>query len=272
MSPQSRIKLNTGNEMPVIGLGTWQLRENTAEVIAAALKMGYPMIDTSGDYGTQAGIAEGIKQSGLARRDFYLVTKVEETDDAYDKTLDNLDELQLDYADLMLIHRPPENGVGVGLWQGLIQAQEEGIVKDIGVSNYSEKQIRELYDASGVMPAVNQIEWSPFGWSQDMLDFCYDNGIVIQAYSPLTRGEMLDNELVTEIAARHRKTPAQVLLRWNLQMGTVPLPKANQIPHLKENLDIFDFELADAEMEELCNLDVSYSALGPEPVYIHDSD
>lgn len=161
----------SGNEIPIIGLGTWQLTNDTPGTIAYALELGYPMIDTSGDYGTQPGIAEGIKKSGAARDDFYLVTKVEETDNAYEATQHNLQELELDYADLMLIHRPPADGVGEELWRGLMQAKEEGLTRDIGVSNYSIEQIQALIDRTGEVPVVNQIEWSPFGYSQAMYDF-----------------------------------------------------------------------------------------------------
>lgn len=267
MNSSSTVTLHTGRTMPVIGLGTWMLTKDTSEIIAEALKMGYPMIDTSGDYGTQTGIAEGIKQSGKERPDFYLVTKVEETDDAYMATKKNLAELQLEYADLMLIHRPPKTGVGVDLWQGLIKARDEGLTNDIGVSNYSKEAIEDLVDATGEVPVVNQIEWSPFGWSQTMLEFCKSKGIIIQAYSPITRSERLNHNTLTSLADRYDKSPAQLLLRWNLQKGTVPLPKANQLEHLKENLNVFDFEISTKDMEALDSLNESYSTLGFRPAY-----
>jgi 2,5-diketo-D-gluconate reductase A len=250
-----------------MGLGTWQLTHNTGETVAKALELGYPMIDTSGDYGTQPGIAEGIKKSGEPRRSFYLVTKVEETDDAYEKTKKDLAELKLDYADMMLIHRPPKNGVGEDLWRGLIRARDEKLTKDIGVSNYSEEKIQTLIDATGEVPAVNQIEWSPFGWSKAMLEFCHSKGIIIMAYSPLTRGKRLNNETLDGIAFLYKKFPAQILIRWNLQKGVVPIVKANKLEHLQENLQVFDFELSDEDMETLDNLNEEYSSLGPKPEY-----
>lgn len=262
---QSTVPLRTGNQMPVLGLGTWQLTHETAATVARALQLGYRMIDTSGDYGTQPGIGEALRRRSAGRDDVYLVTKVEETDDAYEATREDLAELGLEYADLMLIHRPPETGAGQELWEGLIRAKRDGLTKDIGVSNYSIEQIRELAQATGEMPAVNQIEWSPFGHSKRMLDFCRENHILIQAYSPLTRTRRLGEKALADIARRHGKTPAQLLIRWNLQLGTVALPKANRIEHLEENLDVFDFEISDREMTTLNGLNEHFSSLGTLP-------
>ena len=251
--------------MPVLGLGTWQLTDDTAGTVEEALRLGYRMIDTSSDYGTHVGIGEAIRRSDVDRAQIYLVTKVEEDDDTYEATREYLGELGQDYADLMLIHRPPPTGVGQDLWEGLIRARDGGLAKEIGVSNYSTDQIEELIDASGEIPAVNQIEWSPFGWSQKMLDYCRDRGIVIQAYSPLTRGQRLGDERLNELAAEYSRTPAQLLIRWNLQLGVAPLPKANRRDHFAENLGVFDFEISDNHMTELSALNEQYSSLTSLP-------
>lgn len=265
MNELSTVSLHTGNTMPVLGLGTWQLTDDTAGTVARALELGYRMIDTSGDYGTQPGIGEGIRRSGIDRDAFYLVTKVEETDDAYLDTRNNLTELGLDWANLMLIHRPPKIGAGQALWEELILAKREGLTKDIGVSNYTVDQIRALAEATGDMPVVNQVEWSPFGYSRQMLDFCREHRIILQAYSPLTRTKRLGDDTLRSIAQRYEKTPAQLLIRWNLQLGTVPLPKANQKRHLEENLEVFDFQLGDDDMVLLDGLNERYSSLGSLP-------
>jgi diketogulonate reductase-like aldo/keto reductase len=262
MDSQSKITLHTGNQMPIMGLGTWKLKHNTAKVIKMALDMGYSMIDTSGDYGTQPEIGDGIARSGVKREDIFIVTKVEEDDEAYSATKKNLHELDLDYADLMLIHRPPKIGAGEELWESLIEAKNEGLTKDIGVSNYTIGQIESLAEYSGEWPVVNQIEWTPFGHSDEMQEFCDGNEIIIQAYSPITRTERLDDDRLAVISKRYDKTPAQVLIRWNLQRGTVPLPKANNIEHLKDDLDVFDFELSDEDMATLNSFNEMYSALG----------
>lgn len=261
-SPSDTVPLRTGRQMPVLGLGTWQLTDDTAGTVDAAIGFGYRLIDTSGDYGTQPGIAEALRRTDVERDQLYLVTKVEEDEDAHQATRDRLRELDVDRVDLMLIHRPPATGAGVDLWRGLQRARDEGLTLDIGVSNYSIDQMEEIADASGEVPAVNQIEWSPFGWSEQMLDHCNDRGILIQAYSPLTRTERLDDEVLDEVAAEHGKSPAQVLIRWAMQLGVVPLPKANQLHHLRDNLDVFDFELTDVQMRRLQERNEHYSALG----------
>ncbi len=168
MNLDSTKSLHTGNKMPILGLGTWKLTRNTADIIDHALDLGYKKIDTSSDYGSQPGVGKGIKKSNVSRKNFYIITKVEEEDDAHTRTKSNLKELGLEYADLMLIHRPPKSGVGIELWEGLIKAKKEGLIRDIGVSNYSIMQIEELIAASGEIPTVNQIEWSPFGYSEEM--------------------------------------------------------------------------------------------------------
>jgi diketogulonate reductase-like aldo/keto reductase len=265
MDMDSRYQLHTGRSMPLMGLGTWQLTRDTVGSVAHAIESGYHMVDTSGDYGTQPGVGAAIREAGVPRDEVYLVTKVEEHEDALQATGRNVEELGLDRADLMLIHRPPPTGSGVDLWKGLIAARDDGLTVDIGVSNYSIPQIQELAEVTGESPVVNQIEWSPFGWSEEMKDFCDENAIVIQAYSPLTREHRLDDDVVKRIADEHDVTSAQVLLRWGLQNGVAPLPKANQAEHREENLGVFDFEIDSASMSELDSLNEHYSSLGSLP-------
>ena len=257
--------LHTGNTIPVIGLGTWKLTQGTARAIETALDAGYRLIDTSGDYGSQQGIGEGIRRAGVPRSAFYLATKVEETDDAYEAVGSNLDELGLDHTDLVLIHRPPDDGVSEALWRGLIRARENGLTVDIGVSNYPAESIDALVEATGETPVVNQIEWSPFGHSREMLRYAEENGIVLQAYSPLTRMRRLDDPTLTMLAGKYDKNPAQIILRWDIEHGVVPLPKAASREHQQENIDLFDIRLAKADMERLDALNENYSALGKLP-------
>jgi 2,5-diketo-D-gluconate reductase A len=261
MNAASTVTLHSGNTMPVIGLGTWQLHEDTAATIRHAIEVGYRMIDTSSDYGTQPGVGGAVRGSNIAREDLFIVTKIEETDDAYSAAKDYVHEMGLDYADLILIHRPPHDGAGVDLWEGLIKARDEGIAHDIGVSNYSIEQIQQLIDETGETPTVNQIEWSPFGHMVEMLEFCRENEIIIQAYSPLTRTKELDEPRLKALAQKYNKTPAQILIRWNIQLGVVPLPKANNWQHIEENINVFDFEISEEDMAALSSMNEEFSAL-----------
>ncbi len=265
MDKNSTISLHTGNTMPVLGLGTWQLSTNTVDTVTNALELGYRLIDTSSDYGTQTSIGEAMRNSTINRESIYVVTKVEETDNAYEATKAYIKEIGLEYVNLMLIHRPPPTGAGIELWEGLIQAKNEGYTRDIGVSNYSTVLIDELIEASGETPTVNQIEWSPFGYSDDMIHYCREKNIVIQAYSPLTRTTRLDDDTLTQLAGKYQKSPAQILIRWNLQIGSVPIIKANQIEHLEENINVFDFKIDDDDMQKLSELNEHYSSLGSLP-------
>jgi 2,5-diketo-D-gluconate reductase A len=260
------IALPGGVEMPVIGLGTWQLTgEGALEGTKHALELGYRLIDTAVDYENQEQIGETLRSSDINRDDIFLISKVEEDEDTRAATAERVEQLGMDRLDLCLIHRPPPEGAGEELWDGLIQARREGLTRQIGVSNYSTDQIDRLVEVTGERPTVNQIEWSPFGHSDEVMGHAGRNGVVIQAYSPLTRGERLGDERLAEIAEQHGKTPAQVLLRWCVQIGAPPVPKAADPAHRQENIEIFDFELSQGEMETLGALNEHYSSLAGLP-------
>jgi 2,5-diketo-D-gluconate reductase A len=261
LTPSSVVTLRTGREMPVLGLGTWMLTSHTPESVQHAFELGYRMVDTSADYKTQPGIGKALRLHGAPRDSLYISMKVEPEEDGYDATRRNLDELKLSYADLVLIHRAPEKGVGEKLWEQLMRARAEGLVRDIGVCSYKIQQLRTLGENTGEMPAVHQIEWSPFGHSLDMLSFCRGQEIVVQAYSPLTRGKRLADPALAGLVEKHNKSPAQLILRWDLQHGVVPIPKAYREDHQRENLDLFDFALDDIDMGTLDGLNEQFSAL-----------
>jgi diketogulonate reductase-like aldo/keto reductase len=258
---ESTISLRTGNQMPLLGLGSWMLTTHTVEAVQHALELGYRMIDTSADYLTQPGIGRALRRSSVPRDEIFVVMKVEEDENGYEATIKNLEELKLAYADLVLIHRPPEKGIGEDIWRGLLRARDEGLTRDIGVSSYNIPQMKQLGEICGELPAVNQIEWSPFGHSLDMLSFCRANDIVVQAYSPLTRGKRLGDARLVELARRYGRSPAQLILRWNLQHGVVPLPKAYREDHQRQNLDLFGFELDERAMAAMDAMNEHYSAL-----------
>ena len=258
---ESTIALRSGREMPVLGLGSWMLTSHTAESVQHALELGYRLVDTSSDYMTQSGIGKAVRRVAPRRDALFIVMKVEPEENGYDATVRNLAELKLAYADLVLIHRAPEKGVGEQLWEQLIRAREEGLTRDIGVCSYKIEQLKTLAENTGEAPAVHQLEWSPFGHSLDMLSFCGVHEIVLQAYCPLTRGKRLKDERLMAIAAKYGKSPAQVILRWDLQHGVVPIPKAYRDDHQRANLDVFDFSLDEIDMGTLDGLNERFSAL-----------
>ncbi|MEX1140750.1 MAG: aldo/keto reductase [Thermoleophilaceae bacterium] len=260
------VTLNTGTEMPVLGLGTWQLAgDDAVEGARHALEIGYRLIDTADDYYNQHELGEGLRASPVERDEVFVVSKVEEDEDSYQGTRQRVADLGVDRLDMCLIHRSPPSGAGEELWEGLIRARREGLTREIGVSNYTSEQVDRLIEATGETPVVNQIEWSPFGHSQEVLDHARERGVVIQAYSPLTRMKRLDDDTLAEIGAAHGKTPAQVLLRWDIQVGTATVPKAGSARHREENLAIFDFELDDGELRRLSALNEHYSSLASLP-------
>jgi 2,5-diketo-D-gluconate reductase A len=265
MDRTTRITLRSGRGMPMLGLGTWKLTNDTAEAVEGALEAGYRLIDTSSDYGSQTGIGEALRRTSVPREEIFVTAKIEETDEPMEGVLRDLSEMGLGYADLVLIHRPPEDGAGEFLWEGLMRARDDGIVRDIGVSNYSAALVDRLTATTGEAPAVNQVEWTPFGHDDALLDHHRAAGIALMAYSPLTRGLRLDEPVLTEIGRRVGKTPAQVLLRWCLEKGVVAIPKANRMDHARENLDVFDMALGPEDMARLDALDTRWSALGELP-------
>jgi diketogulonate reductase-like aldo/keto reductase len=262
LTPDTCRVLPSGNRMPLMGLGTWELTVRTVDTICNALELGFRMIDTAPDYHTQRGVGDAIRACGFERESVYVVTRIESDEDGYAAVQKGLAQLRLDYVDLGLIHEPPGHGAGEKAWQGLRRAKREGLVRDIGVSSFSIEAIEELVYRTGEMPAVNQVEWSPFGHSPRMLDFCRENEIIIQSSSPLTHGRRLADDKMGPMAARYGKTPAQLLLRWNLQLGVVPLPKANHVQHQRENLNVFDFEILPQDMARLNALNEHFSARG----------
>ena len=262
VSPESNHELPSGNRMPLLGLGTRDLNVHTVDTVCSALELGFRMLDTSPQYHTQRGIGDAIRACGFERHDIFVITKIEPSKDSYAAIHKNLAQLKLDYVDLALIHGVPAQDAGELAWHGIRRAKRDGLAHDIGVSGYSIDAVEELVYRTGEMPAVNQIEWSPFGHSPRMLDFCRDNDIVIQSWSPLTRAHRLNDDKLGAMAARYGKTPAQLLIRWNLQHGVVPLPKANHVQHLRDNLNVFDFQISPSDMARLNGLNAHYSALG----------
>jgi diketogulonate reductase-like aldo/keto reductase len=261
MSNIPTIKLNTGESMPAIGFGTWQIddQNEAKDSVIEALKVGYRLIDTAKIYGNEQGVGQGIKESGVARADIFVTTKLWNSDQGYESGLKafekSLQRLGLEYLDLYLIHWPATDKRAES-WKALQEIHAQGLSKAIGVSNYTVRHLMELLANSDVVPAINQIEFHPFIYEQqkEVLEFCKQKGIVVEAYSPLARAKEINNTTLHAIAERHGKTIAQVMLRWAIQHGTVPIPKSTNQARIKENFKVFNFKLADEEIETINKL------------------
>lgn len=268
--------LSNGVKMPSIGFGTYKSGsdEETAKIIKYALKIGYRQIDTASFYGNEVGIGNGIKESGINREDIFLVTKLWNDDHGYDKTIEafnkSLERLQVDYIDLYLIHWP--NKLNSETWKAFEHLYKTGKVKSIGVCNFKIGHLEELKKTAEIMPMVNQVEIHPQSSKNDMLRYCEENNIQLVAWSPIMRGKLFSNELILGLAEKYKKTIAQIILRWHVQRGIIPIPKSSNEGRIKENLSIFDFELSNDDMSIIDSLnegdDVSVSGVPENTTYL----
>ena len=262
------VRLNDGADMPVVGLGTWQMHGQQAyDAVRWALTAGYRHIDTATMYKNEAEVGRAVRDSGVDRGELFITTKLPPGNAGRERqTLaDSLEALGTGFVDLWLIHWPPRRkGVSERVWRAFLELQAEGLCRAVGVSNYSPAQIDELAAATGQTPAVNQVPWSPSGHDAGLLAAHRERGVVLEGYSPLKgwrpsaggRGGQrgLGNPELVSIAAAHGVTAAQVVLRWHVQMGIVVIPKSAHRERIESNLDLFGFELTDAEMERLPKL------------------
>jgi 2,5-diketo-D-gluconate reductase A len=251
--PTESADLPNGGQMPLLGFGTWQIKGADARrSVTDALEVGYRHLDTAKVYGNESEVGAALKASGVDRADIFITTKIPPNDTSRaDKTLaESLDQLGIEALDLWLIHWPGGAGADVELWRSMIDAQKQGLVTDIGVSNYSLEQIDELREATGVTPAVNQIEWSPLLFDRAVLDGNRQRGVVLEGYSAL-RGGTLEHPVIVEIAGGHGRTPAQVIIRWHVQHGVVVIPKSVKRERIASNAAIGDFALTDEEMARI---------------------
>ncbi|MGZ0202085.1 aldo/keto reductase [Streptomyces sp. RM1] len=247
--------LNDGTVIPAIGLGTWPLDDTAAErAVRDALGLGYRLVDTAANYRNETGVGRALAGSGVPRADVVVTTKLPGRDHGYEETLASFEEsrrrLGLEYVDLYLIHWPnPRVGRYVDSWKAMIRLREEGLVRSIGVSNFTPEHIVRLEKETGVLPSVNQIELHPLFPQEALRAFHADQGILTESWSPLGRGgHLLTDPEVTRIAAAHGVSPGQVLLRWHLQLGALPIPKSADPERQRANLDVFGFELDSDQM------------------------
>jgi 2,5-diketo-D-gluconate reductase A len=254
------IALNDENTMPAIGLGVAELSDDETErAVSAALEMGYRLIDTAAVYGNEAAVGRAIAASGIPRAELFITTKLANADQGLTSTQNackaSLERLGLDYLDLYLIHWPaPQLGKYVDSFGGLIQARAEGHTRSIGVCNFTEDHLETVIDLTFVTPVVNQIELHPLLNQAELRAANAEHDVVTEAYSPLAVGGLLDNPTVTSVAAEYSRTPAQVLIRWSLQLGNIVISRSAKPERIAENLDVFDFELAAEHMDALNGL------------------
>ncbi|MDP9580189.1 aldo/keto reductase [Priestia megaterium] len=270
---QDTVTLHNGVKMPGFGLGVFKVEEGPELVNAVkiAIKHGYRSIDTAAIYGNEEGVGrgirEGLKEAGISRENVFVTSKVWNADLGYDATIaayeTSLKKLGLDYLDLYLIHWPVE-GKYKETWRALETLYKEGKVKAIGVSNFQVHHLKDLMEDAKIKPVINQVEYHPRLTQKELQAFCENHHIQLEAWSPLMQGELLNNEVLTEIANKHNKSVAQVILRWDVQNGIITIPKSTKEHRIVENASIFDFELTKEEIERIDELNQNHR-VGPDP-------
>lgn len=265
-----RVTLNDGNSIPQVGLGVWQTpAEETERAVTAALQAGYRHIDTAAAYRNEAETGRGLANSGVPREDVFLVTKLWNSDQGYDSALAafdaSLERLGVDYLDLYLIHWPvPANNAYVDTFKAFAHLHDQGRVRSIGVSNFAPEHLDVLIDSTGIVPAVNQIELHPLLPQHELREVHAKLGIATEAWSPLGQGSLLTDPVISGIAERHGKTPAQVLIRWHIHLGNIVIPKSVNPERIVSNFDVFDFDLDEKDMSAIASLETD-TRLGPDP-------
>jgi 2,5-diketo-D-gluconate reductase A len=267
------ITLNDGNSMPQVGLGVWQTPpEDTARAVTTALAAGYRHIDTAAGYFNEREVGKAIKDaaaSGTPREDVFVTTKLWNADQGYDRTLAafeaSMERLDTGYLDLYLIHWPmPDKGTFVDTFKAFAHLRDQGRIRSIGVSNFEPEHLQTLVDSTGIVPAVNQIELHPLLQQKELREVHAQLGIATEAWSPLGQGSLLSDPTVTAVAEGHGKTPAQVLIRWHIQLGNIVIPKSVTPERIVSNFDVFDFELSEQDMASISSLGEE-TRLGPDP-------
>ncbi|MDT8860677.1 aldo/keto reductase [Alkalihalobacillus sp. MEB130] len=266
---QDTVSLHNGVQMPWFGLGVFKA-ENGQEVIdavVAAIKAGYRSIDTAAIYGNEEGVGQAIKDSGVDRKELFITSKVWNADQGYETTLQafdaSLEKLGLDYLDLYLIHWPTA-GKYKDTWKALEKLYKDGRVRAIGVSNFHVHHLEDLLKDAEIKPMVNQVEYHPHLAQLELLAFCKEQGIQLEAWSPLKQGELLSDKTIQDVAAKYGKSPAQVILRWDLQNEVITIPKSTKEQRIIDNANVFDFSLSKEDMDAINQLNKD-ERIGPDP-------
>lgn len=270
-SLQDTTTLHNGVKMPWFGLGVFKVKEGSEviDAVKAAIKNGYKSIDTAAIYQNEEGVGQAIKESGISRDELFVTSKVWNSDQGYDSTLQayetSLQKLGLDYLDLYLIHWPGQDKAQFKeTWKALEKLYKEGRVRAIGVSNFHVHHLEDLLADAEIKPMVNQVEYHPHLAQLELRDYCKQQGIQLEAWSPLKQGQLLDEPTIVEIAEKHKKSPAQIILRWDLQNEVVTIPKSIKEHRIIENANIFDFELTQEDMDRINSLNKN-ERVGSDP-------
>ena len=266
------LRMNDGRQIPQLGLGVFQIpQDETADVVTTAIDAGYRLIDTAAGYANEEGVGEAIRRSGVPRDELFITTKLANGDQGYDNAMrafdTSLTKLGLDQIDLYLIHWPiPQRDLYVETWRALENLRTDGRARSIGVSNFTEAHLQRLFDETGTVPVLNQIELHPWFSQPGLRTFHAENGILTQAWSPLGQNTgLLEEPVIAELAARHDVTPAQVVLRWHVQLGNVVIPKSVNPERIVSNIAVFGFDLTDDDLAALAQLDTG-RRIGPDPL------
>jgi diketogulonate reductase-like aldo/keto reductase len=274
MDINTKVSLNNGVNIPIIGLGVFQSPAGavTKQAILDSLEAGYRHVDTARIYGNESDVGKAVAESGLSREEVFITTKLWNADQGYEPTLDaceiSLGKMDLDYVDLYLMHWPVE-GRRLESWTAMEELLSKGLCRAIGVSNFMVHHLEELLEKAHVVPAINQIEMSPYNYLQrkETLDLCHSTGIVIEAYSPLTKGKKLKDPRLVEIAEKYGKSTAQLLIRWALEKQYVVLPKSVNKDRIVENANVFDFTISEGDMATLDTFNEDL-ATGWDPTHV----
>lgn len=267
----NHISFNDHTQIPQLGFGTWQVPDRDAvSIVAKAIEIGYRSIDTAAIYQNEKGVGEGIRASGIARKDLYLTTKLWNSDhaqgDSHKALEKSLKLLGVDYLDLYLIHWPaPKNNLYQEAWKALAKFKESGLVKSIGVCNFQIHHLENIIQETGIIPVTNQIELHPSFQQKELRAFHEKHKIVTEAWSPLAQGHLMKDETLISIGKKYQKSAAQVMLRWHIEMGNVTIPKSITPSRMKENFMIFDFSLTDEEKKLIAQMDKKDGRIGPNP-------
>ncbi len=263
MTDQLYMEMNDGYKIPVVGLGTWKSEpgDATYNAVLNSINAGYRHIDTARAYDNESDVGRAIKDAGVDRKELFITTKLWNKDQGYETALEacekSLARLGCDYIDLYLIHWPLKDKRNES-WRAFIELQEKGLCKSIGVSNFTIDNLKEIEDRFDILPAANQVEFHPYHYQRELLDYCNSKNILIEAYSPLVHAKRMDEPRLVSISQELGKTPAQILIRWAMQRGMIVLPKSVNNDRIIENFTVFDFDISDSVMERLDDLDERY--------------